>query len=188
VSRWKPDARLRLQEAALELFHEHGYDQTTVADIAARAELTERTFFRYFTDKREVLFGGSESLQKTIVEGIAAAPTTMSPLEAVVSALAATASYFNGGKARSRKRNAVINAHAELRERQLIKMATIAAKVAAALHERGVAEPHASLAAQAGTAIFNNAFERWIADRKDGDYAAYVHAALRDLRAVTRSA
>ncbi len=188
VSRWKPNARERLQEAALELFRERGYAETTVDDIAARAELTERTFFRYFTDKREVLFAGSEILQTTVVDGIAEAPAGLGALDIVVDAFANTAQFFNGIRPRARKRYAVINSHVELRERELIKMSTIAALVAKALHKRGVAEAHATLAAEAGTAIFKNAFDRWVTDRKDADFSDYVRAALADLRALMRSA
>ena len=79
MGRWEPDSRGRLQEAALALFSEHGFDQTTAAEIAARAGLTERTFFRHFADKREVLFGGSEVLQERIVSDVAAAPASMGP-------------------------------------------------------------------------------------------------------------
>ena len=76
MGRWEPDARGRLEQAALELFEERGYARTTVGDIASRAGLTERTFFRYFTDKREVLFSGSGAVESLMVESIAAAPAT----------------------------------------------------------------------------------------------------------------
>src|SRR5882762_6686090 len=94
MARWDPDARGRLVKAAMELFQERGYGRTTVEGIAARAGLTERTFFRYFTDKREVLFSGAADVEKFIVETIAGAPKTMAPLDAVISALEATAPVF----------------------------------------------------------------------------------------------
>src|SRR5262245_2455418 len=94
MARWEPNARERLVDAALELFHERGYDRTTVEEIAARAGLTERTFFRYFADKREVLFGGSKDLERAITDGISGAPTAASPLDAVVGALEAAAAHF----------------------------------------------------------------------------------------------
>src|SRR5450755_2142351 len=111
MARWEPDARGRLQQAAMELYGERGYDQTTVEDIAARAGLTERTFFRYFADKREVLFGGSKDLEKLIVEAIAIAPKTMAPLDVVAAALEATAPLFEHRRAYARKRQALIAAH-----------------------------------------------------------------------------
>jgi hypothetical protein len=58
MTRWEPNARGRLEQAALALYGERGFENTTVAEIAARAGLTERTFFRHFADKREVLFAG----------------------------------------------------------------------------------------------------------------------------------
>src|SRR5580704_11732687 len=91
MSRWEPNSRGRLQEAALALYTERGFDQTTAAEIAARAGLTERTFFRHFADKREVLFGGSALLQERIVSGVAGAPAGCTPLEAVAHGLDAAA-------------------------------------------------------------------------------------------------
>src|SRR6201996_5140071 len=86
MARWEPDARGRLEKAAMELFQERGYVRTTVEEIAARAGLTERTFFRYFADKREVLFSGSKTLEKSIVDRIASAPREASPLDVVAAA------------------------------------------------------------------------------------------------------
>src|ERR1700727_782009 len=83
MARWEPNALERLRAAALELFEEPGYDRTTVGDIAARADLTDDTSSRYFTDKREVLCSGSEELEKLIVSAVASAPGTLSPLEVV---------------------------------------------------------------------------------------------------------
>src|SRR6516165_8453447 len=118
MGRWEPDSRGRLQEAALALFSERGFDQTTAAQIAARAGVTERTFFRHFADKREVLFGGSELLKERIVRGVAGAPADEGPLEAVARGLDAAASML--GEFRrdlSAQRHAVIAANPELRER-----------------------------------------------------------------------
>jgi AcrR family transcriptional regulator len=185
MARWEPNARERLQAAAFELFEERGYDRTTVGDIAARGGLTERTFFRYFTDKREVLFSGSEELEKLIVSAIASAPKTMSPLDVVVAALAASSPAFEARRAIARKRQALIAAHAELRERELIKALKIAATLVTCLRERGVPQATAALLAQTGTTLFQNAFERWIEDTKKRDLAHHMHAALAELRRLT---
>src|ERR1700733_7671853 len=126
MGRWEPDARGRLEQAALELFEKHGYARTTVEDIAARAGLTERTFFRYFADKREVLFSGSAALEALIVKTIAAAPASVTPLTAVTGAIAALAPWLEPRRAHARKRRTVIAAHAELGERELIKLAKLA--------------------------------------------------------------
>jgi AcrR family transcriptional regulator len=187
MSRWEPDARRRLEQAAYALFQKRGYDQTTVQDIAAEAGLTERTFFRHFTDKREVFFSGSENLRTLIVESIAAAPPTVSPLEA--SALA----FEAGGRAlqelrskeQVRARYEVIEAHAELREREVMKLAGLASDAAEALRRRGAGEPAASLSAEAGVAIFKIGFERWVREPGKKDLVAHIREALRSLQALT---
>ena len=94
MGRWEPDARGRLAKAAMTLYAEQGFDQTTVAEIAERAGLTKRTFFRYFADKREVLFYGAEHLEELILTAIDAAPPGASALDTVATALAAVASRF----------------------------------------------------------------------------------------------
>jgi AcrR family transcriptional regulator len=188
MGRWEPNARARLERAAMELFQELGYARTTVDGIAARAGLTERTFFRYFTDKREVLFSGSAHLEKFIVEAIEGAPKTMAPLDAVAAALEATAPMFEERRGYARKRRAVIAAHAELRERELIKLASLAVAVAASLRKRGVSAPTAALAAEAGIAVFRNAFDRWVDDKEQRLLSGHIQAALKELRAVTADA
>ena len=185
MARWEPNALERLRAAALELFEERGYDRTTVGDIAARADLTERTFFRYFTDKREVLFSGSEELEKLITSGVESAPKTMSPLEVVVEALAASSPMFETRRANARKRQALIVANAELRERELIKFTKLAAGLVAGLRKRGVPQATATLLAQTGTTLFGNAFERWIDDSKKRDLAHHLRRALTELQSLT---
>src|SRR3979490_381159 len=99
MTRWKPDAQGRLMSAAIELFDEQGYEATTVAEIAERAGLTERTFFRYFSDKREVLFSGSHELQRLWLEGVAAAPADATPLAVVAARPTAGRGGVHGGPA-----------------------------------------------------------------------------------------
>lgn len=187
MGRWEPNARDRLAQAAMTLFQEHGYDRTTVEEIAARAGLTERTFFRYFTDKKEVLFGGSDALHECIVATIADAPQGLAPLDTVAAALEAIASFFKDRRDHARARQALLVAHAELRERELIKLASLASTAADALRKRGVAEPAASLTAEAGIAVFKVAFERWLGDPKAQDLARHIQLGLDELRAVTAS-
>jgi AcrR family transcriptional regulator len=186
MGRWEPNARERLQEAAMDLFEKHGYDRTTVGDIAARAGLTERTFFRYFIDKREVLFARSEELEKGIVDVIASAPQDATPLGAVGAAIEAAGADLQGrfDLHLVRARHALVMKHAEIRERELIKLASLATAVTKALHARGVSEPAASLAAEAGIAVFKVGFERWISQRKPQELAAQLRASMAALRAV----
>lgn len=190
MARWEPDARGRLEKAAMELFRERGYVRTTVEDIAARAGLTERTFFRHFADKREVLFSGSKDLERNIVDRIAAAPAGASPLDAVVLAVEGAAGDLQSLRDMDyvRARWALVAEHADLRERELIKLAALATSVTKALHARGVAEPAASLAAEAGMAIFKIGFERWVGEKKTRDFKAHVRAAADALRAVAAAA
>jgi len=185
MARWEPNARERLRAAAAELFEERGYDRTTVGDIAARADLTERTFFRYFADKREVLFSGSEELEQMLVAAVASAPKTMPPLDVVVAALAGTSPVFEPRRSMARRRQALIQAHAELRERELIKSTKLSAALASSLRERGVPAATAVLLAQTGTTLFYNAFERWVDDAKKRDLAHHVYDALAELRRLT---
>src|SRR5262245_28953785 len=117
MARWEPNTRARLAEAAMDLFDERGFERTTVADIAGRVGLTERTFYRYFSDKREVLFGGSADLQALLIEHVQAAPVDRAPLDAIVDALLAAADeFFDLRRDFSRLRQAVIAANPELRE------------------------------------------------------------------------
>src|SRR5690242_77341 len=165
MGRWEPDAAGRLADAALALFAEQGFERTTVAEIAARAGLTERTFFRHYADKREVLFAGSPMLRDLLVQGVDDAPASATPMDAVLAALTGAAdSYFDERRDFAGRRQAIVAAHAELQERELMKLASLAAALAEALRRRGVDDPAATLAAEAGITVFRVAFERWIAD------------------------
>jgi AcrR family transcriptional regulator len=188
VGRWQPDAAGRLARAALELFAERGFEQTTVADIASRAGLTERTFFRHFADKREVLFSGQTALQDALVSAIASAPESAAPLAAVATALESVAAFFEENRDRARNRQAIISANPELRERDLIKLASLATAMADALRERGVPEPAASLAAEAGMAVFRIAFDRWVTDDGRPDLRGIIRESLGQMQAVTATA
>jgi len=183
MGRWEPDSRGRLQEAALALYSEQGFDQTTAAQIAAQAGVTERTFFRHFADKREVLFGGSDLLRDRIVAGVAGAPSADGPLDAVSRGLDAAAAML--GEFRrdlTRQRQAVIAANPELRERELAKLAAYASVIAATLHQRGVREPQATLAAEAGMTILRVALQRWVSDDEERDLAAIMRDSIGELR------
>lgn len=184
MGRWEPNAGGRLREAALELYVERGFEQTTVAEIAARAGLTARTFFRHFADKREVLFAGSDSLQEHLVSALDGAPESASPMEAVTAALDATAEVLSD-REYSRRRQLVIAANAELQERELIKMATLSAALTDGLRRRGVADQAARLAAEAGIAVLRVAFERWIDEPEDRGLTRIMRESLDELSALT---
>jgi AcrR family transcriptional regulator len=185
MSRWKPDARSRLERAALTLYRERGFAQTTVAEIAERAGLTERTFFRYFADKREVLFSGGEALRKQLVNALEDAPRTLSPLDAVGTAVVGVADFFEPRRDFARKRQAVISENAELQERERIKLASLASALAEALRRRGVSEPAASLAAEMGITVFRISLERWINDARGRSLAKLMLDSLNELKLVS---
>jgi AcrR family transcriptional regulator len=185
MSRWEPNARGRLEQAALELYGERGFEQTTVAEIAERAGLTERTFFRYFADKREVLFAGAVTLQESLVSAVASAPESVPPIDAVAAALEAAGLLLQQRREYARQRQAVIAANASLQERELIKLASLAAALAGALRRRGVGEPAASLTAEAGVAVFKIGFERWVTGTGRAELPQLIREALDELKAVT---
>jgi AcrR family transcriptional regulator len=185
MTRWAPDARGRLERAALELYVERGFEQTTVADIARQAGLTERTFFRHFADKREVLFSGQSALHDVLVSAVEDAPDSASPFEAVIAALEAAAAPLQERRDHSRQRQTVIAANPGLQERELIKLASLAATLADALRARGVPDPTASLSAEAGVAVFKIAFGRWIDESNDKGLSDLIHESLSELKSVT---
>jgi AcrR family transcriptional regulator len=185
MTRWQPDARGRLVQAAMELYLERGFGQTTVAQIAERAGVTERTFFRYFADKREMLFDGSAVLQQRMVDAVAGSPAGATPLDAVGAALEAVGEIFVDLD-HSRTRQVIIDSDSSLQERELIKRDRLATAITQALRERGIEEPGASLAAQTGIGVFHVAFAAWIAPANRRSYADIARELLVELRAVTR--
>jgi AcrR family transcriptional regulator len=170
----------------MQLYVERGFEDTTVADIAAKAGVTARTFFRHFADKREVLFAGSSELQDGLVAALEKAPPEATPMQAVAAALDAASEYLGQNRAFSRQRQAIINSHADLRERELIKMARLAEALAEGLRRRGVPEPDASLAAEAGVVVFRVAFGRWVGpDDETESLRQMMHDAYARLGQVT---
>jgi AcrR family transcriptional regulator len=187
--RWEPGARERLQAAALELFATRGFEQTTAAEIAQSVGLTERTFFRYFSDKREALFYGQEQFVLAFLGGVDGAPPGASPLEVIASALQGVASYFpDERRPHSRMRQSVIDQNPALREREQHKMAGLAVTVAEALRSRGIGEPAATLAAQSGATVFGVAFAQWIREGETRALADISSDVLRELVDLTGAA
>lgn len=169
----------------MELYGERGYEQATVAEIADRAGLTARTFFRYFADKREVLFAGSDALGEQLVAALDAAPATDAPFAVVVAALEVVAKLIGDNREHSRRRQAIIVANAELKERELTKLASWSRALAGGLRHRGVGEPAASLAAETGMAVFRVAFDRWLAGPDGPTLVDTLHESFDQLRTVT---
>ncbi|WP_251443643.1 MULTISPECIES: TetR/AcrR family transcriptional regulator [unclassified Microbacterium] len=186
MARWAPGARERLVLAAVDLFHDQGYDETTVAQITARAGVTKSTFFRHFTDKRELLVAGQAAMSALLAEGIAAAPPEASALDAVADGLRRAASAYGPlSREIAPRLEAVVSASAELRERNAQKSVGLAAAMEEALVARGVAPVVARLAAELGVLAHHNAFARWAAepDATTEAMAHYSVEALAELRA-----
>ncbi len=184
MSRWEPDAKGRMVVAALELFAERGFEATTAADIASRAGVTERTFFRHFTDKREVLFDGSALMQQATYDAIVAAPSGSAPLDAALAGMVAAGGLLEDRREHAVRRSAIVAAHPSLQERELLKLAALTETSAQALHERGVADPAATLAAHSAVSVFHVAFARWIAEQ-DTTFATCVADAAAALRSLS---
>jgi AcrR family transcriptional regulator len=188
MGRWEPDSQGRLVEAAIALFDEFGFEQTTVADIAERAGLTERTFFRHFTDKREVLFFGAAALEELLVDTTANAPAVATPIESVTLALEAVGDLFTERRDFSLRRQRIISSSTELQERELIKLASLASSLGAALRQRGVPDPTAALTGEIAIVVFKTAFERWVTESSAPGLAHVIRESMRQLREVTASA
>jgi AcrR family transcriptional regulator len=182
VSRWAPDARERLETAALDLFVEKGYEATTVAHIADRAGLNRATFFRHFPDKREVLFGGEDRLAGLFTDAIRAAPPEATLAACLQAALAAADGAMTPQqRAKAAQRLRVVAANTEVQERGLLKHARMARAISAALCERGVDELTARLGAEVGMLAFTIAVGRWMTADLDEPFALHAASALRDL-------
>ncbi|MCX5384835.1 TetR/AcrR family transcriptional regulator [Streptomyces sp. NBC_00083] len=161
MARWDAGALERLRQAALDLFGEHGYDAVTVTQIAEQAGLTRRTFHRYFPDKREILFAGSERLPPAVAEAVLAADPELAPLQAALSALRMVGAEVSAIISDSAQRRAIIETSPELRERERTKAAAVTAALRDALERRGAGPTEARLAAQVASIVSEEAFGRW---------------------------
>jgi AcrR family transcriptional regulator len=184
VPRSGAEARRRLQQAALELYQERGFDRTTTAEIAARAGVNERTFFRHFPDKREVLFDGEADLRAALMQAVAEAPEGLEPLEVLLCAFRKSARNLENNRPFAEPRFKVIAATPALRERELAKHASLTDAVAEALRQRGVADGLARLAARTGWAVFHHATQAWTDDTTQS-LDAHLRKAFDDLRGLS---
>lgn len=185
MGRWEPDARGRMIRAAVQLFAERGFEQTTASDIAARAGVTERTFFRHFADKREVLFDGSATMRRAAYDAILAAPADLPPLDAALAGMIAAGGLLEDRHDHAVRRSRIIATNPSLQERELLKLASMTDATAEALRKRGVAEPAASLAAHSAVTVFQVAFGHWVSATDPPGFAACVAEAAAALRALT---
>lgn len=189
MARWEPGARERLIVAAVDLFFEHGYDATTVAQIAERAGVTKSTFFRHFADKRELLVAGQETLSRLLAEGICGTSQDATPLAAVAEGLKRASSEMGPANRKlGPKISAAVAASTELQQRDALKSVGLAAAMTDALETRGVPAVAARLAAEMGLLAFKQGFAAWVeADSDEAELEPYVLAALDELRATTQT-
>ncbi|MGN6251209.1 MAG: TetR/AcrR family transcriptional regulator [Marmoricola sp.] len=181
MGRWEPDARQRLQHAAMTLFRERGYDAVTVAEIAAAAGLTRRTFFNHFPDKREIFFSGAAAFEAAVARHLEQADPSLSPLDAALAALTAGGTGIAEFRAYAPEVRALVASSTELRERDLMKSARVGDALAAGLRDRGAPERAATLAARLAFLAFDVAWQDWV-DHPEADFAAVMADAVRALR------
>jgi len=189
VGRWQPNARDRLERAALELFAQQGFAATTVPQITARAGLTTRTFFRHYADKRDVLFAGEDHVAALVAELVAAAPVPLSPMALIdqgLRVLAATA--FDGRLEQLRARRAIVETDEGLRERELRKLAALSDVIAAGFQGRGADELTALVAARVAVTAFHLAVTRWLDQTGERPLGGFVDDTLAAVRSLVADA
>ncbi|MEV8376400.1 helix-turn-helix domain-containing protein [Kribbella sp. NPDC056861] len=182
MGRWPTGSQERLQDAAIELFSERGYEHTTVAHITEAAGLTERTFYNHFADKREVLFPDQKRFVAELAEAVRAAPADQSPLDSIAAALLLTTSWFDQRHDAARRRRTILDTRAELRERELAKMAALEEALAGALRERGGAGISAALTAAAAVGAYRLATAAWLADPQRRPLEHHLKVSFEGLR------
>ena len=182
MARWDPGAEQRLRKAALELFAAHGYDNVTVNQIAEHAGLTRRSYFRYFPDKREVLFAGSERLPAAVAEAIRAVDPAVAPWPAVLAAVTDIGERLAEIAEDSVVRRSVIDASVELQERERTKLASVTAAIQEGLEERGTESGSAALVAQVATVVFQRAFAEWVDADRQQTFTSCLDGVVASLR------
>ncbi|MFD2418269.1 TetR family transcriptional regulator [Amycolatopsis pigmentata] len=187
MGRWQPGARERLEQAALDLFLDQGYTETTVPQITARAGLTTRTFFRYFADKREVLFAGDRSVPEQVARFMAEAPPSLGPMELIATGLPPAAVKIFEGRDLDYllRRRAAIDAEPALRERELRKFSLMSEALEQGFRDRGIDDLTARLAAEIAVTTFRIAATRWLNQHGDPDLPATINQTLASMKHLT---
>jgi AcrR family transcriptional regulator len=183
------EVRRRLQLAALELYRDCGYEQTTAAEIAAKAGVTERTFFRHFPDKREVLFDGDATFSDALTNAVRNAPAALGAWDTLFLAFRSVEQMFVENRSFSEPRQRVIASSPALQERAMAKTRSLIAALTSTLRERGVPGPQANLAAQIGMATLSHAVAKWFEDDSSdlGDHIVRAFHEVRELSSSSRS-
>ena len=155
------EARERLVRAALELFLERGFDAVTAAEIAARAGVTERTYFRHFPDKREVLFDGERALTEWVTEALASVPADVPLWPAIRRTVELIVPPLEANRPDSDRLAAIVAATPALRERAVSKEARLVATITDLLVGRGASADEAALVARTAWGVLAHAIGAW---------------------------
>ncbi len=155
------EARERLVRAALELSHERGFDAVTTAEIATRAGVSERTFFRHFPDKREVLFDGERRLTEWVSDALGSVPADIAVWPAMRRAVDLIVPPLEANRPDSDRLAAIVAATPALRERAVLKEYRVVAVIADLLAGRGASADEAALVARTAWGVLGHAIEAW---------------------------
>ena len=185
MSRWQANPKQRLEQAALDLFIEQGFAETTVPEITARAGLTKRTFFRHFTDKREVLFTHEEQLTPIVASLMAGAPASFSPLRLIKLALETVAvTRFEVQFEYLHRRRVIVQSDEGLRERETRRQSILSEAISRGFVDRGVDELSAILAAQIAVSVLNVSVDRWLDEEGKRPLSDVIRGSLVTLQSV----
>jgi AcrR family transcriptional regulator len=188
MPRWEQGSEERMKQAAMELFEEQGFEDTTAVQIAERARVTTRTFFRYFPDKEEVLFADADALNETLVRELLEASDLTEPLRAVTRTLAGYDWEGLGSREALRRRSEMIASNARLLERELIKQQQMADGFGDALRQRGIDPDVAELAANTGSQVFRMAYRQWLESNDNTDLSTVLETAISLLATIVPQA
>jgi AcrR family transcriptional regulator len=193
VGRWEPDTADRLRRAALELFVEQGYEATTIDDIVAAVGVTQRTFFRHFADKEEVLFDEDASMQMILVDAAGAylrehGTCSDVGLEAARAATAALARSFEKERVKHRARWQVLSHVPSLQGRQLVKQERWGTELRTVLVDNGIPPPDAAVAVEVASAALRLAYAEWLTGARAKRLLPLLTASNTRFDAVLRSA
>ncbi|WP_345373402.1 TetR/AcrR family transcriptional regulator [Frondihabitans cladoniiphilus] len=155
------EARERLTKAALELFAERGFDDVTTAEIAARAEVTERTYFRHFPDKREVLFDGERMLTEWVTAALSSVPSDIASWQAMRRTVDLIVPRLEANRVDGDRLAALIEVTPGLRERAAAKEVTLIGLLVDLLVARGAASDEAALVARTAWGVLGHAIGSW---------------------------
>ncbi len=170
-----------MREAALDLFLAQGYDATTTDQVAAKAGVSTRTFFRYFESKDEVLFKGQRFWSEKVADMVAHQPTELKPMDAMCETLIELATGISREALVRYER--IVNSSVSLQGRSIVEMYENTGRIAEGLAARkGLEKPNdeCKLMASAGQMLYRQA----VADVRDGVSSLPVEALIREKFAI----